>query len=167
LSAIYILSDFGKLQKENETLVFSQPDGTKTILFPYKTEHLLLMGNISISGDALRLITKYKIPVTLVSSNGKFNARFSYEDSKNVLLRQKQYRILDDRKQSLEIARSIVTGKIRNQLSFIQRIKRKDGTALPDITDTVKAVKQNLKPGSLPNGIPKSANRILPHVIFC
>lgn len=145
MPAIYILSDFGKLQKENETLVFLQPDGTKTILFPYKTEQLILMGAISITGEAFRLITRFKIPVTFISSNGKFNARLAYEDSKNVLLRQKQYRMLDDSKQSLEMARSIVAGKIRNQLSFVQRIKRKDGIGHTDIEDAADAMKQSLQ----------------------
>ena len=44
MSAIYMISDYGKLGKHDETLVFSQPDGTTTVLFPYKTEHLILMG---------------------------------------------------------------------------------------------------------------------------
>ena len=50
MSAIYILSDNGKLSKKDETIVFSQPDGTNTILFPFKTEQLVLIGNVSISG---------------------------------------------------------------------------------------------------------------------
>ena len=55
MAAIYILSDHGKLSKRDETIVFSQLDGTSTILFPYKTESLVIIGKISISADALRL----------------------------------------------------------------------------------------------------------------
>lgn len=132
MAAIYMLSDYGKLGKKDETLVFCQPDGNVTILFPYKTEHLILMGNISISGDALRLLAKYKIPTTILSSNGMFNGRLTFGESKNVFLRQKQYAILSNEKQSLEIAKSIVIGKIKNQLSFVQRIKRKSEDKLAD-----------------------------------
>ena len=60
-----------------------------------------------------------------MSSNGKFTGKLSFGDSKNVFLRQKQFRILDDEIKSLEIAKSIVAGKIRNEISFMQRIKRK------------------------------------------
>ena len=70
MAEIYILSDYGKLSKKDETIVFSQADGTNTILFPFKTEHLVLMGRVSISADALRLLTKYKISKTFLSSNG-------------------------------------------------------------------------------------------------
>lgn len=132
MSAIYMLSDYGKLGKRDETLVFSQPDGNTTILFPYKTEHLILMGNISISGEALRLLAKYEIPTVLLSSNGRFNGKLTFGDGKNVFLRQKQYAILSNEKQSLEIAKSIVIGKIKNQLSFVQRIKRKNDDKLAD-----------------------------------
>lgn len=49
-----------------------------------------------------------------------------------MFLRQKQYAILGNEKQSLEIAKSIVIGKIKNQLSFVQRIKRKSDDKLAD-----------------------------------
>lgn len=144
MASIYIISDHGKISRHDETLVFQQSDDTRTILFPYKTEHLVLMGNVSLSGDALRLIMKYKLGVTFLSSNGRFNGKLEFGDGKNVFLRQKQYRILDDGDASLKIARSIVTGKIRNEISFMQRIKRKSGKDGKALEDAIKSVKQNL-----------------------
>lgn len=144
MSEIYILSDYGKLSKKDETIVFSQPDGTSTILFPFKTEQLVLIGRISISADALRLLTKYKIPTTFLSSNGKFNGRLSFGDKKNVFLRQKQFRILDNPQKSLEIARSIVVGKIKNEISFMQRIKRKNAKEEQTVTSTIVSIKSSL-----------------------
>lgn len=144
MSEIYILSDYGKLSKRDETIVFSQADGTNTILFPFKTEQLVLIGRISISADALRLLTKYKIPTTFLSSNGKFNGRLSFGDKKNIFLRQKQFRILDNPKKSLEIARSIVVGKIKNEISFMQRIKRKNAKEEGIVNKTISAVKSAL-----------------------
>lgn len=144
MSEIYILSDYGKLSKKDETIVFSQPDGTSTILFPFKTEQLVLIGRISISADALRLLTKYKIPTTFLSSNGKFNGRLSFGDKKNVFLRQKQFRILDNPKKSLNIAKSIVCGKLKNEISFMQRIKRKNSAENTEIENAVAALKNTL-----------------------
>jgi CRISPR-associated protein Cas1 len=155
MASIYILSDFGKLTKKDETLVFVQKDDTRTILFPFKTEHIVIMGNISISGDALRLLTKYKISTTFLSSNGRFNGKLSFGDSKNVFLRQNQYRILDNRHKSLEIARSIVTGKIKNQISFMQRIKRKSGVSEKMILDAINAVKNALSDAEKTSDIEK------------
>ena len=89
----------------------------------------MLMGNVSITGDALYILTKYKIPVTLLSRNGRFNGKLTFGDSKNVFLWQYQYQILSDAKRSLDIAKCIVMGKIKNEISFMQRIKRKSGPA--------------------------------------
>ena len=144
MAEIYILSDYGKLSKKDETIVFSQADGTNTILFPFKTEHLVLMGRVSISADALRLLTKYKISTTFLSSNGKFNGKLSFGDSKNIFLRQKQFRTLDNSKKSLEIAKNIVAGKIRNEISFMQRIKRKSLDADESLEKAIKSVKNIL-----------------------
>lgn len=144
MASIYIISDYGKLTKSGETLVFIQKDNSSTILFPFKTEHLVIMGNVTLTGEAMRLMTKYKLGATFLSSNGRFNGKLSFGDSKNVFLRQKQYRILDDSKQSLEIARSIVVGKLKNQLSFMQRIKRKSDLAEQKLFDAINAVKNSL-----------------------
>lgn len=124
MSVIYILSDQGKLGKRGEALVLHHIDGNVTTIFPYKTDHLVAMGNISISGDAIRLITKNRLPMTFLSKNGKFNAKLTFGENKNVFLRQRQYSILNNPAESLAMARAIVLGKIRNQLCFMQRIGR-------------------------------------------
>ena len=144
MASIYIISDKGKLGKKDETFVFSQPDGSATILFPFKTEILFLVGNVSISGDALRMLSKYKIPVVFLSSNGKFNSKLVYSDSKNVFLRQKQYLTLSDPEKSCAIARSIVEGKLKNQISFMQRIKRKQLQENDQLEENINRIKNLL-----------------------
>lgn len=103
MSSIYILSDNGKLTKKDETIVFSQPDGTYSVIFPFKTELLMLIGKVSISADALCVIMKYKIPVIFLSKNGKFNGKIEFGENKNVFLRQKPYSILSDEKNHLKL----------------------------------------------------------------
>jgi CRISPR-associated protein Cas1 len=144
MASIYILSDHGKLTKKDETFVFVQSDETKTILFPFKTKQLVIMGNVSLSGDALRLLAKYKISTTFLSSNGRFNGKLTFGDGKNVFLRQKQYKILDNPEESLKIAKSIVVGKIKNQISFMQRIKRKNDSSEQLVLDSINAIKNTL-----------------------
>lgn len=145
MASIYILSDHGKLSKRDETIVFSQPDGTNTILFPFKTEHLVVVGKISVSAEALRLLMKYKIGVTFLSSNGKFTGKLGFGDGKNIFLRQKQFGILGDAQKSLEIARAIVAGKIRNEISFMQRIKRKSAEENHLLDEAIHSVKHTLR----------------------
>lgn len=142
---IYILSEFGKLGKRDESLIFYTPEGTSKILYPFKIKQLVLIGKVSISGEALRLLSRHKIPVSFISSNGMFNSKLTYTTEKNVILRQKQYRLLDNKKESLKIAKTIVCGKIRNQLSFMQRIKRKNAFEGNEICISIAKIKKLLK----------------------
>lgn len=142
MSEIYILSELGKLGKKDEAFVFYTPEGTSTILYPFKIEQFIIIGKVSISGEAFRLLARHKISIAFLSSNGYFNSRLTYASEKNVLLRQQQFRLLDDKEASLKIARQIVCGKIKNQISFMQRIKRKgsknDGEIELGISQTKK-----------------------------
>lgn len=143
MAEIYLLSDYGKLIKKDETLEFVRRDNKSITLFPFKTEHIFMIGKVSVTGEALRLMSKYGIGATILASNGKFNGRLSFGDGKNVLLRQKQYRLMDNPEKSFKMAKSIVSGKIRNELSFMQRIKRKtetDNRAIPEAINDVKQV---------------------------
>jgi hypothetical protein len=142
MSDVYILSNVGKLGKRDETLIFSKPDGTTQVLFPFKVEQLMLIGKVSISGDALRMLSKYRIPVSFISTNGYFNARLVYANNKNVFLRQQQYRLMDNPAQTLQVAKGIVIGKIKNQLSFMQRIKRKTTEVDAEIQTAITRIKQ-------------------------
>ena len=148
---IYIISEFGKLGKKDDALIFYTPEGKSQILYPFKIAQLILIGKISISGDAIRLLSRHKIPVSFISANGIFNSRLTYAAEKNVLLRQKQYRMLEDTEQSLKVAKMIVCGKIKNQISFMQRIKRKfiqknsKNTNILELVTAVKTILRNAK----------------------
>lgn len=144
MASILILSDKGSLSREDEHLIFMTHDMKRTRILPLKTEQLIVSGSVTISGDAMRLIMKNQIPVVYLTQGGSFYGRVVYQDGKNVFLRQKQFRLLDDKKKSLGIAKAIVTGKIKNQLTFMQRIKRSRGSKT-EFESAVKAVKAVLK----------------------
>ncbi len=144
MSSIYILSQGGNLTRKETYLVYTDRKMSITRILPFKTEHLVLVGSVSISGEAMRLIRQHEIPVMFMGTNGSSVARLTYQDSKNIFLRQKQFQLLDDRVRSLEIAKSIVLGKIKNQLTFMQRIKRSRGSK-SDLDTAVKTVKNAIK----------------------
>ncbi|MBR6199638.1 MAG: CRISPR-associated endonuclease Cas1 [Spirochaetales bacterium] len=128
MSAAYIISDTGKLSKEGKHLVFRKADGTESSILLHKIDSIMIIGNVSISGDALRLISESELPITFTGRNGAFYGSLEYQTSKNVFLHQKQFQMYEDEKSKLKTAKSIVKGKIRNQMTFIQRIGRKNIT---------------------------------------
>jgi len=49
MSTIYLISTQGKLTKKGETLVLTMDENTTKTIFPFKTEQLVLIGNIDLS----------------------------------------------------------------------------------------------------------------------
>lgn len=146
MGTVYLVSDMGKLTREDEHLCFHQIDNTCYNILVFQTDMLVLIGNISFTGDALRLICKNKIPVIFVSKSGFFNSRLDYSNEKNVFLHQEQFHLYES-ENSLAISKTIVQGKIKNQLSFIQRIKRKKDSEeeLESIISTLKKVLKDVE----------------------
>lgn len=124
MSNIYILSNHGQITKQNEHLLFKDSNGAVTRILPVHTNMIALYGKISLTADAISLLAKKQIPISMKNHAGSSNVSFSYGNQKNVQLRRMQYRIIEDNEKSLEIAKTIVAGKIKNQIAFMQRIKR-------------------------------------------
>ena len=142
MATIYIVSQNGKLQKKGETLQFSHRDGTISTIFPFKTNQIVVLGNMEITGSALRLLMRHGIDTVFLGTNGKFHGKLVFQESRNVFLRQKQFKLLDDNDFRLRFARSAVGGKLRNQLSFMQRIGRRRETE-KNVSQIIDKMKRN------------------------
>ncbi|MGQ9847721.1 MAG: CRISPR-associated endonuclease Cas1 [Bacteroidales bacterium] len=147
MADIYLLSDYGKLIKSNRIFHFLYPDGTVSKFFPHNTERIFVIGNIEITAEAFKMIMRNKIELVFLNKNGFFNGKLVFDDSKNVLLRKKQYQKIDDPDFIVKWCKNIIDGKIRNQLSFANRIKRKNKQIkeLHDAVDTIKGILENMK----------------------
>jgi CRISPR-associated protein Cas1 len=64
--------------------------------------------------------------------------------TKNVILKKRQYALSDNEDFSLNIAKSITRSKIKNELSFVQRIKRKND-AEEECEHAISSLKATLK----------------------
>lgn len=141
MSTIYIVSDSGKLQKKQDTLQHFAQDGTITKVFPYKTEQLVILGNVEMTGPALKLLMHHNVDTVFMGKNGRFNGKLAFQQGKNVFLRKKQYKLSDDISFKLSFSKSIVSGKLKNQLSFMQRIRRK-GRESGSIGNAIEGIKK-------------------------
>lgn len=120
---LYIASDKGRISKSGHKLVFE--DGEKHFdIFPHQAGQLVLVGSCEITTPALRLLMRQEIPVIFLSKNGRYNGRIEAGRSKNIYLRQKQFRTLDDPSFTLHMARAVAAAKAENQAAFLARAGR-------------------------------------------
>jgi CRISPR-associated protein Cas1 len=124
MSIIYVISDYGRLIKRGEVLQLRRGDDLLKTIFPFKTEQIVVIGRIEITSAAINLLMRHRIDTVFLHRNGRFNGKFAFATGKNVFLRRKQFQSLEDEKFCLETARAVVNGKLRNQLTFMQRTMR-------------------------------------------
>jgi CRISPR-associated protein Cas1 len=85
------------------------------------TSHVVLLGNIQVSAQAMRALLERGIPVSFLSYGGWFYGRATGVDSNNVELRLAQHRAASDPAFCARLASGIVASKIRNSRTLIRR----------------------------------------------
>lgn len=88
---------------------------------------LVLVGNITLTPAALGGLVDRGIDVVMLTHRGRFRGRIHGGVSSNVRLRLGQYDLSRDPAGSLELAKRIVIGKIRNQRAQLMRHARRHG----------------------------------------
>ena len=86
------------------------------------------------SPQLMQLCTDNKVGLSFLTPNGKFLARVSGKVRGNVLLRRTQYRKADNEKDSLDLAKCFIIGKIVNCRTVLGRSIRDHG----DVVNTGK-----------------------------
>lgn len=82
---------------------------------------LNLMGNIQVTTQAVQTLCEFEVPVCYFSQGGWFYGITTGLVTKNVFLRQMQFRLAGEPWFCLRLARQLVAGKIRNQRTLVLR----------------------------------------------
>lgn len=98
-------------------------DGQSVVLQirPNEINQLNVMGNVQLTTQAIQLLCEQETPVCYFSQGGWFYGITQPLSTKNVFLRQRQFRLADEPWFCLRLARQLVAGKIRNQRTLLMR----------------------------------------------
>lgn len=90
----------------------------------HNLQSIITFGYTGASPALMGACAQRNIDVSFMSGNGRFLARVSGEVKGNVTLRKQQYRISEDRNQSIRIARNFIVGKVYNARWVLERAAR-------------------------------------------
>jgi CRISP-associated protein Cas1 len=97
---------------------------------PYRTvESILLIGQVEISSGAIKVALRQGIELSFFDGTGRFLGWLHGPGVLHAELRRNQLAASNEPSSTLEIARGIVLGKIRNQRSILLRAQRRHRTA--------------------------------------
>ncbi len=132
LNTLFVTTQGSYLARKGET-VCVRNDGETKLRFPvHNLGSIVCFGRVSWSAPLMHLCAENGVTLSFLTRYGKFCGRVQGPISGNVLLRREQYRKADNQKESAELTRSIITAKIGNSRTVLQRARRDHS----DKTDT-------------------------------
>ncbi|GIW27662.1 MAG: CRISPR-associated endonuclease Cas1 [Meiothermus sp.] len=127
LNTLYIQTQGVYLRLEGDTLRIEHEDVTLRNVPLHHLGGLALFGNVLVSPYLLHRCAQDGLEVAWFSESGRFQGRLAGPVAGNVLLRQAQYRALDNPSSSLYLAQRFVEGKLKNARLVLQRAVRERG----------------------------------------
>lgn len=119
---LYVQEQGAGVKKDGEKLVIRKGGETLAEARLKDVSHVALLGNVQITNQATRALCRAEIPITYFSYGGWFYGMTKGLAHKNIEARIAQHRLIEEGDETvLEIARSLVSGKIQNQRTLLRR----------------------------------------------
>ncbi|NPA39642.1 MAG: CRISPR-associated endonuclease Cas1 [Thermodesulfobacteria bacterium] len=124
---LYLTEQGLKLTKESERFLIHYPGKNKKAkeVRISDTEEIYIFGKISLSPPVIQTCLKRKIPVHFLSASGDYLGSLKGFTAKNIELRVNQFQNYFDFQKRINLAKSIVKGKILGQIKVISELKRR------------------------------------------
>ncbi len=124
LNTLFVTTQGAYLSREGETVLVRVEHETKLKVPIHTLGSIVCFGQVMCSPPLMGLCGERNVLISFHSEHGKFLGRVQGPVSGNVLLRRAQYRWADDAAVTAAIARSVVTGKVANCRTVLQRAVR-------------------------------------------
>jgi CRISPR-associated protein Cas1 len=132
LNTLFVTTQGAYLAKEGETVVVKVENDIRLRVPVHTLGGIVCFGQVSCSPYLMGFCAERGVAISFLTEYGKFLARVQGPVSGNVLLRREQYRKADDPDSSTDIARFVLTGKIANSRTVLQRTLRDHGEKIDD-----------------------------------
>jgi CRISPR-associated protein Cas1 len=142
LNTLYVTSTDSYLRLDNDTLRVEVEQETRLRVPLHHLQAVVCFGHVGVSLPLMHRLADDAIALVMLDANGRFKARLEGAVSGNVLLRLAQHKAAGEADLVLDIARSVVAGKLRNQRQVLLRGAR-EAKAQED-ADTLSRAALNL-----------------------
>jgi CRISP-associated protein Cas1 len=147
LNTLFVTTQGSYLSKEGETVVVKVEKEVKVRIPIHTLSGIVCFGNVSMSPFLMGFCAEKDVSVSFLTEYGRFLARIKGPVSGNVLVRREQYRRADSDESSSGIAANIISAKVSNCRTVLQRSLRDhaDKIATDHVEKTVKRLGHTLK----------------------
>ena len=136
LNTLYVTTGNKYLSLDGENVVVLEEQKEIGRIPLHNLQAIITFGYTGASPALMGACAQRNIDLSFMSGNGRFLARVTGEVKGNVTLRKQQYRISDNKEESIHIARNFILGKVYNSRWVLERAIR-DYTLRLDV-ETIK-----------------------------
>ncbi|UOD33957.1 CRISPR-associated endonuclease Cas1 [Deferribacteraceae bacterium V6Fe1] len=119
---VYLTEQGSYISISGDRIIVKKGFNTIGIFLTKDTDQIIIMGNISISTQAIKHLLKNKIDVVFTTYSGQYLGRLVPELGKNIILRRLQIQKLSITKHKIKFARAIVSAKLENSISTLRKL---------------------------------------------
>ncbi|MEA3415592.1 MAG: type I-C CRISPR-associated endonuclease Cas1c [Thermodesulfobacteriota bacterium] len=147
LNTLFVTTQGAYLAKEGESVIVRVKKETRLRIPVHTLGGIVCFGNVGCSPFLMGFCAERDVAISFLSEYGRFLARVQGPVSGNVLLRREQYRRADDMTFSAQMARSVLTGKLANCRTVLQRALRDHSDKLDkdQVSQVSKQISYSLK----------------------
>ena len=128
-NTLYVMTPNAYAHLENATLRIDVEHEKKLQVPLHHLSGLVCFGNVMVSPGLMHRLADEGKSLILLDNSGRFKARLEGPVSGNILLRQAHHRVACEPAFSLEFARAVVAGKLKNSRTNLQRGAREAADA--------------------------------------
>ncbi len=140
MTVLYLTEEGSYLCKEGNRLKIKKSKDTLKEIGLEKIENIVLVGNTHITTPLTAELLEREIPITWLSSTGKFYGRLEPTTYINIERQREQFRKGDDEIFCHELSKSFITGKIKNSQVLLRRYNRNKNSE--KVEEIIKELKQ-------------------------
>lgn len=145
MPTLYVVETGARIEKEYHRLLVTKEDEVLFRVPLRRVSDVVLVGRVGMTTPAMYALLGADVPVLLVRRTGRLVGRLLPETPRNLPLRQAQYRRNEEADFALEVARSIVVGKLRNQRVMALRVLRRRSGADRSALKMLRAAEEQAK----------------------
>jgi CRISPR-associated protein Cas1 len=140
MPTLYVTEQNSVIRKTGDRLVVEKNHQVLLDVPCLKLDTVFLYGNVQVTSQALAELLDHGIELALFTIHGRLRGQLTPPKAKNVILRMRQYEVVQSEPACLEIARELVRAKIENSAAVLRsfRMNHPDAVSLAEIGEVMR-----------------------------
>ncbi len=140
MAILYITQQGAVLHKAGNQIIVKKDRDVLQEIPIVQLDEVVIFGSGHITTPTMGYLLNKNIPVSFLSSHGKYKGKLQPRYAKDTLIRQYQYAVAADPPRCLELAKCFVRGKLTNAIRFCQRQRTQNA----DVKSVISSVRQTV-----------------------